>query len=324
MQLIPTTAQATARKEGLKYSKSALLDDPLYNMTIGSAHLSHLISRFSGSWIMTFAGYNAGVNRVDQWVEAYGDPRSPTIDPLDWIEQIPFEETRNYVQRVLENSQIYRSRLTKGAIAGSLAYDIERGGAARRVAAISSIGSPGVIPDIQSRIVAFAEPVLNPLPEAPEALAHIRLKPQKEAQIQPSVSKSQPRIGPRLNFRQKKQFPSQQPLRHDDLQTTPASPGASVEQAKPIAIDDLPPLLMEPVDGDAEAAVEAEPAYAEEALVEPSPDGVAIAGDSAEAPPEECVTYSDFIAETAKEEASADDLNAGALAELIGDGTACK
>ncbi|MEO1137647.1 MAG: lytic transglycosylase domain-containing protein, partial [Pseudomonadota bacterium] len=81
MQLIPTTAQITARKEGLPYSRSRLLDDPLYNMTIGSAHLSHLLDRFDGSLIMTLAAYNAGAARVSQWVSQYGDPRGDAVDP---------------------------------------------------------------------------------------------------------------------------------------------------------------------------------------------------------------------------------------------------
>ncbi len=137
MQLLPSTAQLTARKEGLRYYRSRLLSDPDYNITIGSAHLSHLIERFEGSWIMTFVGYNAGPHRATQWIESYGDPRSLSVDPIDWIELIPFSETRNYVQRVLENTQIYRARLTGGAIAGSLHADIERGGHRNRAAKIS-------------------------------------------------------------------------------------------------------------------------------------------------------------------------------------------
>lgn len=134
MQLIPTTAQITARKEGLRYSRAALLNDPIYNMTLGSAHLSHLLARYEGSLIMTFAAYNAGAGRVSQWVETYGDPRSPDVDPLDWVELIPFAETRNYVQRVLENTQVYRARLNDAPIAGRLSADLERGGARRRTA----------------------------------------------------------------------------------------------------------------------------------------------------------------------------------------------
>ena len=138
MQLLPSTAQLTAKKEGIRYSRSALLDDPIYNMTIGSAHLSHLLNRFDGSLVMTFAGYNAGPHRVDRWVEAYGDPRTPDVDPVDWVELIPFEETRNYVQRVLENIQVYRGRLNAAPIPGQLSADLERGGTGQRAAKLDS------------------------------------------------------------------------------------------------------------------------------------------------------------------------------------------
>ncbi|NHK27550.1 lytic transglycosylase domain-containing protein [Parvularcula flava] len=128
MQLLPSTAQLTARKEGFPYSTSRLMDDPLYNLVIGSAHLSHLIERFEGSYVLTLVGYNAGPNRASQWIERYGDPRNPDVDPVDWVELIPFDETRNYVQRVLENTQIYRSQVTGGPIAGKLSQDLVRGG----------------------------------------------------------------------------------------------------------------------------------------------------------------------------------------------------
>ena len=134
MQLVPGTALMTARKEGLRYSRSALLDDPVYNMTLGSAHLSHLAARFDGSLIMTFASYNAGQSRVDRWMREYGDPRAASIDPVDWVELIPFSETRNYVQRVLENVQVYRGRLNNAPIPGRLSADLERGGARNRAA----------------------------------------------------------------------------------------------------------------------------------------------------------------------------------------------
>lgn len=136
MQLIPSTAQITAKKEGFAYSRAALLNDPTYNMLLGSAHLSHLFERFNGSWIMTFAAYNAGPHRVKRWIEDYGDPRDPNVDPIDWAESIPFSETRNYVQRVLENAQIYRSRFEQAAIPGKLAADLERGGSNGRAGAI--------------------------------------------------------------------------------------------------------------------------------------------------------------------------------------------
>ena len=134
MQLIPSTAQITARKEGLRYSRSALLDDPVYNLTLGSAHLSHLLDRFDGSLVLTFAAYNAGPHRAAQWIEAYGDPRTSDVDPVDWIELVPFSETRNYIQRVLENTQVYRGQLNDAPIPGRLASDIERGGPRGRIA----------------------------------------------------------------------------------------------------------------------------------------------------------------------------------------------
>ncbi|MEM9013816.1 MAG: transglycosylase SLT domain-containing protein [Pseudomonadota bacterium] len=156
MQLIPTTAQITAKKEGLAYKRSALLDDPIYNMTLGSAHLSHLLDRYDGSLIMTFAAYNAGAGRVTQWVDTYGDPRSADVDPLDWVELIPFAETRNYVQRVLENVQVYRGRLNNTPIAGRLSADLERGGASRR-AAIGNSPSTKLI-EVASRLNSGALP----------------------------------------------------------------------------------------------------------------------------------------------------------------------
>lgn len=128
MQLLASTAQLTARKEGLPYSTSRLMSDPSYNFTIGAAHLSHLLERFNGSYIMVLASYNAGPHRVDRWIEEYGDPRDPNVDPLDWIELIPFSETRNYVMRVLENTQVYRSRIDGIPLGQQLAEDIVRGG----------------------------------------------------------------------------------------------------------------------------------------------------------------------------------------------------
>src|ERR1044071_5943721 len=83
-------------------------------MQRGSAELSALISGYRGSYILTFAGYNAGRGRVKQWIEAFGDPRDPKVDPVDWVERIPISETRNYVQRIMENLQVYRARFGGG------------------------------------------------------------------------------------------------------------------------------------------------------------------------------------------------------------------
>ena len=111
MQMIDGTAKATARKHGLTYSRSRMLTDEFYAARMGSLHLNDLLDRYNGSYIMSAAAYNAGPTRVRQWVERFGDPRTGEIDPIDWVESIPFSETRNYVQRVMENMQVYRARL---------------------------------------------------------------------------------------------------------------------------------------------------------------------------------------------------------------------
>ena len=127
MQFIPTTARAEARNLGLPFRTSWLTDDPGYNMTLGGAHLDTLLNQFNGSYIMTAAAYNAGASRPRRWVEEYGDPRAGEIDPVDWVEFIPFSETRNYVQRVLENTQVYRQRLAGEPVDIQLSSDLHRG-----------------------------------------------------------------------------------------------------------------------------------------------------------------------------------------------------
>ena len=96
---------------GVTYDWNKLVSDPVYNTQMGAAELSALLREYRGSHIMTFAGYNAGRGRVQEWVKAYGDPRDPKVDAVDWVERIPFAETRNYVQRVMESLQVYRVRL---------------------------------------------------------------------------------------------------------------------------------------------------------------------------------------------------------------------
>ena len=127
MQFMPATARLEARRTGLPYRQSWLTDDPGYNMTLGGAHLDHLLGRFNGSYIMTAAAYNAGASRPLRWVKEYGDPRAGEIDPVDWVEFIPFSETRNSVQRVLENVQVYRHRLSGQPAQVQLARDTRRG-----------------------------------------------------------------------------------------------------------------------------------------------------------------------------------------------------
>ena len=110
MQLMPATAKATARKFGVDFAESRLTD-AVYNARLGAAHLGELMENWKGSHILVFASYNAGPGNVKKWIDAYGDPRKPDVDPVDWVERIPFSETRNYVQRVSENLHVYRQRL---------------------------------------------------------------------------------------------------------------------------------------------------------------------------------------------------------------------
>ncbi|NBC20662.1 MAG: transglycosylase SLT domain-containing protein [Alphaproteobacteria bacterium] len=127
MQFIPSTARREARLRGLPYRTSWLTDDPGYNMTLGGAHLDTLLEEFNGSYIMATAAYNAGASRPRRWANEYGDPRKGEIDPVDWIEFIPFSETRNYIQRVLENTQVYRHRLSGQEEEIRLSDDLRRG-----------------------------------------------------------------------------------------------------------------------------------------------------------------------------------------------------
>ncbi len=112
LQLMPATAREVARKNGIVYEVSKLTSDAAYNATLGAHFLGEQIDRFEGSYILTFAGYNAGPRRAQEWVKKFGDPRGKPIEVVvDWIENIPFSETRNYVQRVMENYQVYKVRL---------------------------------------------------------------------------------------------------------------------------------------------------------------------------------------------------------------------
>jgi soluble lytic murein transglycosylase len=112
LQLLPGTAQAVAKRHNIAYSKDRLTADAGYNATLGAHYLGEQIDAFGGSYILTFIAYNAGPKRVPEWIGRYGDPRGKPIDEIvDWIERIPFPETRNYVQRVMENYEVYKARL---------------------------------------------------------------------------------------------------------------------------------------------------------------------------------------------------------------------
>ncbi|MDE2488345.1 MAG: transglycosylase SLT domain-containing protein [Alphaproteobacteria bacterium] len=127
MQLMPATASIVARRIGVSYSPS-MLDEPDYNMKLGSSFLGRLVDHFSGSYIMAVAAYNAGPGRPAQWASYCGDPRSSSTDPIDFIECIPFSETRNYVERVMENVEVYRAKLAGGSAPITLLADLKRGG----------------------------------------------------------------------------------------------------------------------------------------------------------------------------------------------------
>lgn len=127
MQLMPGTARMMARINNMRY-RLASLSDPEYNAKLGSSYMRRLLDRFDGSYIMMLAGYNAGPGRVNQWIELFGDPRRPGVDPVDWVERIPFTQTRVYVHKIMESLQVYRAVLAQGEAGEStLATDLHRG-----------------------------------------------------------------------------------------------------------------------------------------------------------------------------------------------------
>ncbi|HPE24074.1 lytic transglycosylase domain-containing protein [Albidovulum sp.] len=111
MQVMPATAKKVAGEIGVGYDLAKLSSDWQYNAQIGSAYLAGLVKEFGPSPVLVAAGYNAGPGRPRQWIEALGDPRSDSVDVIDWIEAIPFRETQNYVMRVAESLPVYRMRL---------------------------------------------------------------------------------------------------------------------------------------------------------------------------------------------------------------------
>jgi soluble lytic murein transglycosylase len=112
MQLMPASAKQAAKMRGMAYRQNDLTANPSYNMQLGMTALAEYLDRWNGSYVLAIASYNAGPTNVRNWIETYGDPRDPSVDPIDWIESIPFPETRNYVQRVIENLEVYRNRLS--------------------------------------------------------------------------------------------------------------------------------------------------------------------------------------------------------------------
>jgi soluble lytic murein transglycosylase len=137
MQVTPEAGRDTAKRFGVTYDWDRLVSDPAYNTQMGAAELAALLKEYRGSYILTFAGYNAGRGRVQQWVAQHGDPRDSTVDAVDWVERIPFAETRNYVQRVMENLQVYRARFAASTAAVEPTLE--------RAAAVESRAKPALV-----------------------------------------------------------------------------------------------------------------------------------------------------------------------------------
>jgi soluble lytic murein transglycosylase len=126
LQVTPDAGRYVCKRAGVAFDLSRLKTDSAYNAALGAAELGGLLEDFRGSYIMTFAGYNAGRGSLKKWIDRYGDPRDPKVDAVDWVELIPFSETRNYVQRVMENLQVYRARFG-GGTGLQIEADLHRG-----------------------------------------------------------------------------------------------------------------------------------------------------------------------------------------------------
>jgi len=127
MQVTPPAGRDTAKKFNVIFDQRRLATDVAYNAQLGTAELGNDIASWRGSYILAFVAYNAGPRRAQEWIVQYGDPRDPKVDPVDWIERIPLSETRNYVQRVIENMQVYRARLGSDSRL-LIEADLRRGG----------------------------------------------------------------------------------------------------------------------------------------------------------------------------------------------------
>jgi soluble lytic murein transglycosylase len=127
MQVTPAAGRDTAKRFGVTFDQRRLMDDVTYNAQLGSAELGNDIASWRGSYILAFSAYNAGPRRAKEWIEQYGDPRDPKVDPIDWIERIPISETRNYVERVIENMQVYRALIENNPKL-MIEADLRRGG----------------------------------------------------------------------------------------------------------------------------------------------------------------------------------------------------
>jgi soluble lytic murein transglycosylase len=125
MQLMPSTARLVARQHGISFSPGQL-KNAVYNVRLGAAFLGNLVDSFKGSYVLSLVAYNAGPRRATEWVAAFGDPRAGKVNPIDFIECIPFNETRQYVQKVMQNLHVYRSRLEPSTVQ-PMSADLKRG-----------------------------------------------------------------------------------------------------------------------------------------------------------------------------------------------------
>ena len=130
MQVTPEAGRDTCKRFNCKYDFKRLRTDSPYNLQVGAAEVAGVLQDYRGNQLLAFAAYNAGRGRVQEWIARYGDPRDPKVDPVDWVERIPFMETRNYVQRVMENFQVYRVLFANDAPL-TIDKDLRRDAAAR-------------------------------------------------------------------------------------------------------------------------------------------------------------------------------------------------
>lgn len=127
MQMIDATARATARRHRIPYDRNRLITDRDYAARMGALHIHDLLEDFDGSYILAAVAYNAGPTRAKQWIARNGDPRTGQTDPIDWVEKIPFSETRNYVMRVMENMQVYKARRNNNTAPVTIDEDLRFG-----------------------------------------------------------------------------------------------------------------------------------------------------------------------------------------------------
>lgn len=138
LQVMPITAKHVCKDYKIKCDIPRLMTDNSYNTMMAAAYIGDRMREFQDSYVLGIAGYNAGPGRARQWMREFGDPRDPKVDPVDWIHRIPFEETREYVQKVLSNLQVYRARLASGPTRLMIQDDLMRARGARASGDVAS------------------------------------------------------------------------------------------------------------------------------------------------------------------------------------------